>query len=370
MNSIKQRSMEATTDSTSPVRVNVSLCGSISRKDIAFAIEARGSHRPLKSITSSEINASFLPPSSSSGNTNHTFQIYEGLLGIVSQNPSLARIAHNEKQTRKHQLQQPQPSAPLYEPPSWAVPARGEARLEPVCEAVGRQQSVDLTSKSCFRIGRSPNSDIQLMHVTSSRRHALLFHHSNGSCYVVDCGSGHGTYVNGMRISSPPRGGIVIPYRVRRGAMIRFGGPGAPSFVLKSFSSNMKEMTEPVAQPTDSPRCADTGDVVRLNTRINALGDLSADSIRLSVLDMTSEKRSAENIFGSCTSVFEPCVKRMRCSSPPLSPEEPIRLVSPDSQYSGAKRRVTFSSDPPSTFYPALVTPDNLSEQEDNNFII
>ena len=29
---------------------------------------------------------------------------------------------------------------------------------------------------------------------------------------------------------------MVIPHRVRRGALIRFGGPGAPCFVLKSFA--------------------------------------------------------------------------------------------------------------------------------------
>eukprot|EP00562_Extubocellulus_spinifer_P019993 CAMPEP_0178582574 /NCGR_PEP_ID=MMETSP0697-20121206/23799_1 /TAXON_ID=265572 /ORGANISM="Extubocellulus spinifer, Strain CCMP396" /LENGTH=737 /DNA_ID=CAMNT_0020218319 /DNA_START=180 /DNA_END=2393 /DNA_ORIENTATION=+ len=153
---------------------------------------------------------------------------------------------------------------PDIEPPPWAIEAKGEARLEPVCESLGIQQPIDLTQRPCYRVGRSPQSDIQLLHATSSRKHALLFHHPNGSCYVVDCGSAHGTYVNGVKVKSGSagsgsaagggagsgtaatgrggrggggRGGaMVIPHRVRRGALIRFGGPGAPCFVLKSFA--------------------------------------------------------------------------------------------------------------------------------------
>ena len=78
---------------------------------------------------------------------------------------------------------------PMLEPPHWAVPSSAEACLEPVCEAVDSHCKVDLTSRAFFRIGRSPGSDVQLLHSTSSRRHALLFHHPNGSCYIVDCGS-------------------------------------------------------------------------------------------------------------------------------------------------------------------------------------
>ena len=151
---------------------------------------------------------------------------------------------------------------PDIEPPPWAIEAKGEARLEvrtgiaagvvlplcmhvfvvpvthnmssisplscvlstlsslylphiitiptkhqPVCESLGIQQPIDLTRRACFRVGRSPNSDVRLLHATSSRRHALLFHHPNGSCYVVDCGSAHGTYVNGVRVKSGGSGG-------------------------------------------------------------------------------------------------------------------------------------------------------------------
>lgn len=333
----------------SPVRVDVTLCGSIPRSAMADRFGLRGAPCPLSDLTSSDLNASLLAAANGSTSDCSTLKpsVCHGLAGLVAQNPSMARIQSD-----------PIHQAPLYEPPSWAVPARGEARLEPVCEALGRQTSVDLTAKSSFRVGRSPQSDVQLQHGTSSRRHALLFHHSNGSCYIVDCGSAHGTYVNGVRITSPPKGGVVIPHKVRRGAMIRFGGPGAPCFVLKSFSFNLKELAD---TETSS---ASSSVVVEKNTRLNALGQTAIDSVRLSVLNITS-KRSFDSLDGAET-FDEPCTKRMRCTSPPLSPQAPLlRLVSPSSPPASKHRRVSFSQVAPQLFYPAAVTPEELSSDED-----
>lgn len=225
---------------------------------------------------------------------------------------------------------------------------------------------MDLTRQSSFRVGRSPNSHVQLHHATSSRRHAMLFHHSNGSCYVVDCGSAHGTFVNGKRISGPANGGVVIPHKVRRGALVRFGGPGAPTFIMKSFSFRLQDIDTKKTVP-------DAGDLVRRNTRLNALGKTAAESVRCEVSCTIQEaldvcrKRSFDSIDTNVT-LDEPSMKRIRCSSPPLSPEAPLRLVSPDllSMTASKPRRVAFSADPPRAFYPAMVTPEVLSGQEDN----
>lgn len=332
----------------SPVRVDVRLCGSIPRSAMVDQLGLRGAPCPLSDLTSSDLNADHSAKGANGSTSDCSTlkpSVYHGLAGLVAQNPSMARIQSNLCQ-----------QAPLYQPPTWAVPARGEARLEPVCEALGRQASVNLTMKASFRVGRSPQSDVQLHHGTSSRRHALLFHHSNGSCYIVDCGSAHGTYVNGVRITSPPKGGVVIPHRVRRGAMIRFGGPGAPCFVLKSFSFNLGELAEAdAASATSSVE-------VEKNTRLNSLGQTAIDTVRLSVLNITS-KRSFDSLEAAET-FDEPCFKRPRCSSPPLSPEaQPLRLVSPSSP--AKHRRVSFSTSAPQAFYPAAVTPEELSSDED-----
>jgi len=293
----------------------------------------------------------------------------DGLKGLLSH--KARESLKNNTNIMRPALTERQPLAQVFEAPAWAVPAKGEARLEPICETIGRQSPVDLTSKAHVLIGRSPHCDVQLMHGTSSRRHAMLFHHSNGSCYIVDCGSAHGTFVNGVRIASPSNGGVVVPHKVRRGAIIRFGGPGAPCFVLKSFSFRLNEIVRD--EDDEEP---DMGELVRRNTRLNALGTTAAATVRSylkqSIQDalLVTRKRSFDSIGSTVTlDEEEPSCKRIRCSSPPLSPEAPIRLVSPDfaSVNASKPRRVHFSPTGPQNFYPSLVTPEeSLSSEEDN----
>jgi hypothetical protein len=201
----------------------------------------------------------------------------------------------------------------------------------------------------------------------------MVFHHSNGACYIVDCGSAHGTFVNGKRITSPSNGGVVVPHKVRRGAIIRFGGPGAPCFVLKSFSFRLNEIVR-----DDDQEEPDMGELVRRNTRLNALGSTAAATVRgflkqSSIQDalIVQRKRSFDSLVSTVTldDEEEPACKRVRCSSPPLSPEAPpVRLVSPDlATITASKpRRVHFSTDSPQNFFPSLVTPEEMSAEEDN----
>lgn len=188
----------------------------------------------------------------------------------------------------------------------------------------------------------------------------MIFHHDNGSCYLVDCGSAHGTFVNGNRVQSPPKGGVVIPYKVRRGSIIRFGGPGAPQFMLKSFTFELDELREaPVTDTVLSPTSG-YGTVVQHNTRLNSLGKTAKDSL----FQGLSSKRSFDSVETVDSDIEN---KRIRCSSPPLSPEQqPLRLVSPDLSQPNKRRRVSFSSDPPTAFYPNLVSPDLSSDENED----
>ena len=187
----------------------------------------------------------------------------------------------------------------------------------------------------------------------------MLFHHDNGSCYLVDCGSAHGTFVNGNRVESPPNGGVVIPFKVRRGSIIRFGGPGAPQYMLKSFSFELDELREaPSAVSLPSPTSSMAA-VVQHNTRFNSLGKTAKDSL----LTGLSSKRSFDSIETLDSDIEN---KRLRCSSPPLSPEHHIvRLVSPDTAQPNKRRRVSFSNEPPKAFYPNLISPDLSSDEND-----
>lgn len=336
--------------------VDIRLCGNIPRNEMK---ERFGAPFPVTAPASETKSLSSSCLAGTNGSTLRKINLCEGhraLTSLIIPNmDSMKRGVLTEKQQ--------QPVITVLEPPSWAVPARGETRLEPVCESLGRQTAVDLSSKKAFRMGRSPNCDVQLMHATSSRRHAMVFHHSNGSCYVVDCGSAHGTYVNGRRISSPAASGVVVPHKVRRGALIRFGGVGAPCFVLKSLPLHLNNIK------SDST-ISDAALQVLRNTRLNALGKTTAEPKASTIFQAlaVARKRSFDSLSSRDTLDLEeePLCKRSRCSSPPLSPELPLRLVSPDlpSMAASKARRVTFSMEPPQAFYAATITPEESSEED------
>lgn len=240
--------------------VNVSLCGSIPRSEMHSC-----SHRSRLTASSEQTS-------------RKTDQV------IAMAASSLARKVSDDHVVSSSQQ---------IEPPSWAVPAKGEAVLQPISETKQLHKPVDLTRQAVFRIGRSDLSDMQLLHCASSRRHAILFHHPNGSCYVVDCGSAHGTFVNGERVKSSVTENGVVPKKVKRGALIRFGGPGAPSFILKSFSVGLDSLMqnlngsktityktnivedEPPSSLLETSSEYSLDALVTLNTRLNSVGSAS-----------------------------------------------------------------------------------------------
>jgi len=119
----------------SPVRVDVRLCGSIPRSDMVDRQGPRGAPCPLSDLSSSDLNASLTSTNGPSSDKLSTLSksstdLCQGLARMVAHNPSMARIENGLYQSP------PPQQVPIYEPPTWAVPARGEARLE-VCLMCG-----------------------------------------------------------------------------------------------------------------------------------------------------------------------------------------------------------------------------------------
>jgi len=186
--------------------------------------------------------------------------------------------------------------------------------------------------------------------------------------------------------SSPNEGNVVVPTRVRRGSIVRFGGPGAPSFMLKSFSFDLDEMRDfsvPTipARLTSPPATPILSAMVEHNTRLNSLGRTA--QAELMVNRQISTKRSYDSLETVIDSDFDdemmehhhdhhPTTLEQRLTSPPLSPEQPLaRLVSPELNCvcdpSGFKRRrVTFSEENLAAAYPILVSPDVSSDEQEN----
>jgi len=326
--------------------VNVSLCGSVPRSQMIC-----NGIRPNGDTFAKENSLPFL----SSGKDSKFARQLQSKVGPPMKKPR--RVSNDYM-----------PNLPPAQiaPPQWAVPARGEARLEPICSGLYNHSPVDLNAKSCIRFGRSQSSDVQLLHDTSSRRHAIIFHHPNGSCYVIDCGSAHGTYVNGVRVNTPvintamnldsPHTGAVIPHRVKKGSLIRFGGVGAPSYILKSFSVGLASLVkdleiaevftctsniiedEPVVSSQfslasyDSSKNISAASLLTVNTRLNAMGKTSMQSAsrrclpelaraRLGVQPIFNglntpflKKRSLSSFVPRCVSDDNPIHKKRRAS--------------------------------------------------------
>jgi hypothetical protein len=92
--------------------------------------------------------------------------------------------------------------------------------------------------------------------------------------------------------------GTILPYRVKKGALVRFGGPGAPTYILKSFSVGIralmhslgetKQNTVDGSNPNNVVACLvdnkmcnktfSTDELVILNTRLNSVG-VSSDFV-------------------------------------------------------------------------------------------
>ena len=268
--------------------------------------------------------------------------------------------------------------------------------------------------------------------------------------------------MDGVRVESlppqPEEKASVMPHKVRRGALLRFGGPDGPTFVLRSFPASLEGLVRgfgsektpssiglplarsdggsctplvadkpakgeaPSFMPTLAPTtpraskasapCSPTSALVALNTRLNALGGganlshshrllakkaaskfavKSTDKDQIEFCLHGSKRfRSEDFPYSSdgecCPESPTRLVKRFRSATFPLSPEpftggclkvhEPefaTPLVSQESlntledEILSSRRKVKFL-DEIQRFYPASVTPDLLSFDEEQRF--
>lgn len=98
----------------------------------------------------------------------------------------------------------------------------------------GVKETVALSGKNTFKIGRGDANEVILKHSWVSRQHAMIQVEENGAFNIIDLGSSNGTTVNGKR--------IYTPIRLRSGDLI---GIGKTSL---AFFQNMK-----TAAPLTSP---------------------------------------------------------------------------------------------------------------------
>jgi len=151
--------------------------------------------------------------------------------------------------------------------------------------------------------------------------------------------------------------------------------------MLKSFSFDLEQMREcPVPTvntlPATLPPTPVLSAMVEHNTRLNSLGRTAKEE--LMVQRQISSKRSFDSMETALESDDEMEHHHQssdRLSSPPMSPEQhPLRLVSPELNCAAPsptssfkRRRVTFSDQTTSAFYPILVSPDVSSDEHEQD---
>ena len=122
-----------TSSPLTPVRVNVRLCGSVPRQEMnSLSLNSDQSAPPVMR-TSNDLNKHSACSGSSEswdsleGSTHHTIEDTNSVAALLCS--QLSNMQHHEQQPQAMQPLQRRIS-PTFEPPTWAVPATGESRLE------------------------------------------------------------------------------------------------------------------------------------------------------------------------------------------------------------------------------------------------
>ncbi|CAI5994501.1 unnamed protein product [Closterium sp. NIES-65] len=159
-----------------------------------------------------------------------------------SQEHAAQTHANQQQQQQQKQQQQQQPQqqqeqeqvvaitigggSSTWQPPEWAVvPKPGVYSLEVLKDGVSAG-SIPLDKKRSLFGRQTTTCDYVLEHPSLSRQHAAVVHRKNGSVFVIDLGSVHGTYVSNERLLKD------IPVEIEPGQSLRFAA-STRTYVLR-----------------------------------------------------------------------------------------------------------------------------------------
>lgn len=159
-----------------------------------------------------------------------------------------------------------------WQPPDWAIePRHGVFFLEVLKD--GQVLDRIPLDKRRHLFGRQFHAcDFLLDHQSVSRQHAAVVPHKNGSVYVIDLGSAHGTFVANERLIKD------TPVELEVGQSLRFAA-STRSYILRK---NEAALFPPTPAPTEinlppSPDPSDEEAVVAYNTLLNRYGISKSD---------------------------------------------------------------------------------------------
>eukprot|EP00249_Psilotum_nudum_P030749 c43724_g1_i1 orf=1161-1994(-) len=153
-----------------------------------------------------------------------------------------------------------------WQPPDWAIdPRPGTFSLEVVKD--GEVMDNIALDKRRHIFGRQAvMCDFVLDHASVSRQHAAVVQHKNGSIYVIDLGTVHGTFVANERLTKNN------PVELEVGQSLRFAA-SSRSYILRKNVQQMPQISQQSADFVLPPRPdpSDEEAVLVYNTRLNQL---------------------------------------------------------------------------------------------------
>eukprot|EP01018_Ginkgo_biloba_P025247 Gb_34933 [translate_table: standard] len=176
-----------------------------------------------------------------------------------------------------------------WQPPDWAVePRPGVYRLEVVKDGEVLDH-INLDKRRHIFGRQVATCEFVLDHPSVSRQHAAVVQHKNGSIYVIDLGSVHGTFVANERLTKD------IPVELEEGQSLRFAA-SSRSYILRKNTAALLPMQQLPAEFTlpDPPDPTDEEAVLAYNTILNRFGasrlDLLPKSTRETGINFTGSK--------------------------------------------------------------------------------
>lgn len=210
------------------------------------------------------------------------FSVNTGAVVHAATGPSQARpslLPAIQVQPQSQIPQKPPPAEPspqstsvgggqsTWQPPDWAVEPRAGMYWLDVVKDGEVVDKVNLEKKRHIFGRQAVMCDFVLDHPSVSRQHAVVVQHKNGSVYVIDLGSVHGTFVANERLSKDN------PVELEVGQSLRFAA-STRSYVLRKGVPPVPQFSQPpldiVLPPPPDPSNEEA--VVAYNTVLNRLG--------------------------------------------------------------------------------------------------
>ncbi|KAJ1428626.1 SMAD/FHA domain superfamily [Sesbania bispinosa] len=161
-----------------------------------------------------------------------------------------------------------------WQPPDWAIEPRPGVFYLEVLKDGQVMDRINLDKRRNIFGRQIQTCDFVLDHLSVSRQHAAVVPHKNGSVYVIDLGSAHGTFVANERLTKDS------PVELEAGQSLRFAA-STRTYILRKNDAALFPRPLP---PTEinfppPPDPSDEEAVVAYNTLLNRYGINKSDLV-------------------------------------------------------------------------------------------